>query len=141
MKVIYSSDIKFSYRGCNLDKNLIFISATFKGKKNSKNEILKKKNNLIKKKRDDQPSKIKTCGSTFKNPNNGKAWKLIKDSGCVGMKIGDAHISEKHCNFFVNSGNARSSDLEELIYTVQNKVFNKTGIKLELELQIIGKKK
>ena len=57
------------------------------------------------------------------------------------MKFGDAHISEKHCNFFVNSGNARSSDLEELIYKVQNKVFNKTGIKLELELQIIGKKK
>ena len=57
------------------------------------------------------------------------------------MKIGDAHISEKHCNFFVNSGNARSSDLEELIHKVQDKVFNKTGIKLELELQIIGKKK
>jgi len=141
MKVIYSSDIKFSYRGCNLDKDLIFISATFKGKKNNKNKILKKINNLIKKKRDDQPSKIKTCGSTFKNPDNGKAWKLIKDSGCVGMKIGDAHISEKHCNFFVNSGNARSSDLEELIHKVQDKVFNKTGIKLELELQIIGKKK
>jgi len=141
MKVIYSSDIKFSYRGCNLDKDLIFISATFKGKKNNKNKILKKINNLIKKKRDDQPSKIKTCGSTFKNHDNGKAWKLIKDSGCVGMKIGDAHISEKHCNFFVNSGNARSSDLEELIHKVQDKVFNKTGIKLELELQIIGKKK
>ena len=87
-----------------------------------------------------QPTKIKTCGSTFKNPENTKAWKLIKDSGCVGMKVGDAQISQKHCNFFVNYGNARSEDLEKLIYQVKNKVLDKTGINLELELQIIGEK-
>ena len=95
---------------------------------------------LYKKKKLTQPSKIKTCGSTFKNPENKKAWKLIKDSGCAGMKVGDAKISEKHCNFFVNTGNAKSKDLEKLIYQVQNKVLNKTGINLELELQIIGEK-
>ena len=87
-----------------------------------------------------QPSKIKTCGSTFKNPENEKAWKLIKDSGCTGMKVGDAQMSEKHCNFFVNNGNAKSEDLEKLIYQVKNKVLDKTGTNLELELQIIGEK-
>ena len=140
LKVVHSSDIKFSYRGCNLDNSLIFISATFKGKNDSNPNIQKKIINLVERKKKDQPSKIKTCGSTFKNPENNKAWSLIKDSGCAGMKMGDAHISEKHCNFFVNKGNAKSQDLENLIYQVKNKVLNKTGIKLELELEVIGEK-
>ena len=138
MKIIYSSDIKFSYRECNLDSQLIFISATLKGKKNNKINIEKKINKLVEKKRKDQPSKIKTCGSTFKNTEIKKAWQLIKDSGCAGMKIGDASISEQHCNFFVNGGNAKSKDLENLINQVRNKVQDKTGTRLELELQIIG---
>ncbi len=140
MKVIYSTDIKFFYRKSDLDNNLIFISATLKGKKEKKSIIKKKIESLVKRKKIDQPSKIKTCGSTFKNPNDHKAWKLIKDSGCSGMKIGDACISEKHCNFFVNKGNAKAKDLENLIYKVRNKVLEKTGINLELELQIIGEK-
>ena len=78
--------------------------------------------------------------STFKNNESYKALKLIKDSGCAGMEVGDASISEKHCNFFVNKGNAKSKDLEELITQVKKKVFEKTGINLELELQIIGEK-
>jgi len=140
VKVIYSSNINFTYRECNLDENLIFISATFQGKTDKKNNIQKKINDLVEKKKKDQPSKIKTCGSTFKNHDNFKAWKLIKDSGCAGMKIGDAHISEKHCNFFVNKGDAKSSDLEKLIEQVKQKVFDKTGINLKLEIQIIGEK-
>ena len=140
VKVIYSSDIKFSYRECGLDNNLIFISATFKGKDDSNLNIKKKINNLVERKKRDQPSKIKTCGSTFKNPENNKAWLLIKNSGCAGMKIGDAYISEKHCNFFINRGSAKSQDLENLIYQVENEVLNKTGVKLELELEIIGEK-
>ena len=140
IKVINSSDVKFFYRECDLDSNLIFVSATFKGKKGNYNLIQKKINDLVDKKKKDQPSKIKTCGSTFKNPKNKKAWMLIKNSGCAGMKIGDACISEKHCNFFVNKGNAKSQDLENLIYQVKRKVFEKTGIKLELELKIIGEK-
>ena len=99
VKVIYSPNINFSYRKCNLDDNLIFISATFQGKIDKKNNIQKRINNLVERKKKDQPSKIKTCGSTFKNHENLKAWKLIKDSGCSGMKIGEAYISEKHCNF------------------------------------------
>tara|TARA_Y100000590_G_scaffold297222_1_gene334915 strand:- start:791 stop:1699 length:909 start_codon:yes stop_codon:yes gene_type:complete len=140
MKVIYSSDIKFGYRECSLDNNLIFISATFRGKKDSKENIRKKIDDLVKKKINDQPSKIKTCGSTFKNTENKKAWKLIRDAGCVGMKVGDAQISEKHCNFFVNKGKAKSKDLENLINQVKSKVLDKTGIDLQLELQIIGEK-
>jgi UDP-N-acetylmuramate dehydrogenase len=137
MRVIYSSDIKFSYRGCNLDKSLIFISATFKGKEEKSEFIKKKIKELVDKKKNDQPSKIKTCGSTFKNPNNAKAWVLIKESGCAGLTVGDAYISEKHCNFFVNKGNAKSKDLEKLINLVKKKVFEKTGTKLDLEIQII----
>jgi len=140
VKIIRSSDINFSYRGCDLDSNLIFISATFEGKYEKKINIEEKINNLVEKKKNDQPSKIKTCGSTFKNPQNNKAWLLIKDSGCAGLKVGDAYISEKHCNFFVNKGNAKSEELENLINLVKSKVFKKTGIKLELELQIIGEK-
>jgi len=139
IKVIHASDIKFHYRGSNLKNDLIFISATFKGIKDSKLSIKKKINHFLKKKEKSQPSKVKTCGSTFKNPENNKAWKLIQDSGCGGMKIGDAQISDKHCNFFINNGNAKSKDLEKLIIQVKDKVFKNTGIKLELEVQIIGK--
>jgi UDP-N-acetylmuramate dehydrogenase len=141
LKIIRSSDINFYYRGSNLDDNLIFVSATFKGKIDKKSDIEKKVNNLVEKKKNAQPTQIKTCGSTFKNPENKKAWQLIKDSGCAGMKVGGAEISKKHCNFFLNNGNAKSEDLENLILQVKNKVFNKTSINLQLELQIIGKKK
>ena len=140
VKAIQSSDIKFYYRGSSLDNNLIIISATFKGKKDNNLNVQQKINSFMKEKKNTQPSKIKTCGSTFKNPENQKAWKLIEDSGCVGMTVGDAQISEKHCNFFVNKGNAKSRDLEQLINQVQSKVLEKTGINLELELQIIGEK-
>ena len=140
IKIIHNRDIKFSYRGCDIESNLIFISATFKGTKKDKVKIKEKMDDLIKKKKEDQPSKIKTCGSTFKNPDGNKAWKLIKDSGCSNMKVGDAHISEKHSNFLVNNGNANSKDLETLINLVKEKVFNKTGVNLELELKIIGEK-
>jgi len=94
---------------------------------------------LLKKKKISQQSKIKTCGSTFKNiSNDKKAWMLIKQSGCENYREGDAIISQKHCNFFVNSGNAKSSDIENLIKKVKKRVFEKTGENLELEIKIIG---
>ena len=139
IKIINAADIKFYYRGSDLSNDLIFISATFKGKKDKKENIEKKINMFLKKKANTQPLKVKTCGSTFKNPKNKKAWKLIQESGCIGMKIGDAQISDKHCNFFINNGKAKSKDLEKLILQVKDKVFKKTGVKLELEVQIIGK--
>ena len=138
IRIFQSSDIKFYYRGTNLDNNLIFISATFKGKTDNKLNIKKKIENLVEIKRKTQPSKIKTCGSTFKNPENEKAWKLIKNSDCAGLKVGEASISKDHCNFFINNKHATSQDLEELIHQVKQKVFNKSGINLELEIQIIG---
>ena len=138
LKIINSSDIKFSYRGTSLDENLIFISATLKGKNKNQSEIKKKMKKFIEEKKSTQPSNIKTCGSTFKNPKNKKAWQLIKDSGCAGMNIGDACISEKHSNFFINKGKATSKDLENLINEVKKKVLKNSGINLELELQIIG---
>ena len=140
IRVIYSDDINFTYRGCNLSEDLIFISATLKGKKKNKTDIKKKMERLVNKKKISQPEKIKTCGSTFKNPDNNKAWKLIKESGCEGMREGGAYISEKHCNFFVNKGNANSNDVENLINNIKNKVLKKTGINLELEIKIIGQK-
>ena len=136
----YSKDINFSYRKCSLDKDLIFISATLQGKKDDKIVIGKKIRDFTDKKKRSQPSKIKTCGSTFKNPKNTKAWRLIKDAHCAGIRVGDAYISDKHCNFFVNKGNAKSKDLENLIHLVKSKVFEKTGINLELEIKIIGEK-
>ena len=136
---IKKKDINFLYRGTNLSNNLIIISAKLKGKLGKKEDIEKRQKNLINKKKLDQPSQIKTCGSTFKNiSKNKKAWMLIKEAGCERLKEGDAMISEKHCNFFVNNGNAKSSDIESLINKVKKKVLEKTGEKLELEIKIIG---
>ncbi len=95
----------------------------------------------MKKKKSSQPSQIKTCGSTFKNiSKDKKAWKLIKEAGCEDYREGDAFISQKHCNFFVNNGNAKSSDIENLINKVKKKVYEKTGVNLELEIKIVGEK-
>ena len=139
---IKKEDIKFLYRGNNLPDDLIIISAKLKGSIKKKNIIEKKQSDLIRRKKTSQPSQIKTCGSTFKNiSKDKKAWMLIKAAGCDNLKEGDAMISKKHCNFFVNNGNARSLDIENLINKVKKKVFEKTGINLELEIKIIGEKK
>jgi UDP-N-acetylmuramate dehydrogenase len=136
---IKKEDIKFSYRGTNLSDNLILISAKIKGRIKKKEEIEKKQAYLIEKKKQTQPSQVKTCGSTFKNiDKDKKAWKLIKEAGCEDYKEGDAMISQKHCNFFVNNGNAKSSDIENLIKKVKKRVYEKTGVNLELEIKIIG---
>ena len=136
---IKKEDIKFFYRGTNLSDDLIIISAKFQGSIKKKEEIEKKQSDFNKRKKLSQPSQIKTCGSTFKNINKDKkAWMLIKQSGCENYREGDAVISQKHCNFFVNNGNAKSSDIEKLIKKVKNKVLEKTGINLELEIKIIG---
>ena len=136
---IKREDIKFFYRGTNLSNDLIITSAKFKGELGKKDVIEKKQLNLIEKKKQSQPSQIKTCGSTFKNiSKDKKAWMLIKKSGCDLFKEGDAVISKKHCNFFVNNGNAKSSDIENLIKKVKKKVYETTGVDLELEIKIIG---
>ena len=136
---IKREDINFSYRGTDLSEDLIIISAKLKGTIRKKEEIEKKQFDLINKKKQTQPSQIKTCGSTFKNINaDKKAWMLIKEAGCSNFREGDAIISSKDCNFFVNNGNARSLDIENLINKVKKQVYEKTGAKLELEIKIIG---
>ena len=138
-KVIKREDIKFFYRGTNLPLEYIIVSAKLKGKIKSKSAIEEKQNNFIKKKKLSQPSQIKTCGSTFKNlSNQKKAWQIIKETGCDKFREGDAVISEKHCNFFVNNGKAKSADIEKLINKVKKKVNEKAGVNLELEIKIIG---
>ena len=140
LKSFNSDKVKFFYRGSDFGEDLIILSVKLKGNRQKKEKIKEKQVNLLDQKRKSQPSKIKTCGSTFKNPDNKKAWELIKLSGCSGLNIGGAQISEQHSNFFLNNGKAKSSDIEMLIEEVKNKVFLKTGVKLELEIKIIGKK-
>ena len=140
IKTFTNKQIKFSYRGNDLNKNLIILSVIFQGKILDSKKILEKQTRLINMKKNSQPSRIKTCGSTFKNPESHKAWELIKNSECANLKVGGARISEKHSNFFLNNGDATSSDIEKLIDKVKEKVFKKTGIELELELQIFRKK-
>ena len=137
---IEKDKINFFYRGCDLPDNFIILSAKLKGLKLDKSKIEKKQSEFIKKKKESQPSQIKTCGSTFKNTKNYKAWELIKKSNCEKMFVGKAKISQKHCNFFVNEGNAKAFEIEQLIDKTKEQVFEKTGIKLELEIKIIGEK-
>ena len=132
--------IKFSYRKTSLDSNLIFLSATFKGQKGKKNKIKEKIISFKEKKNKSQPSKIKTGGSTFKNPidqTQKKVWELIDDSVDKNIKFGDAIISEKHSNFFINKKNASFEDMNNLINFVKYEVKKKTGINLDLEIQIL----
>ena len=136
---IKKEDINFVYRGNNLSENLIIISAKLKGSLDKKEKIEKKQSDLLERKKLSQPSQIKTCGSTFKNMSKEKkAWMLIKKAGCESLKECDAEISQKHCNFFVNNGKAKSSDIENLIKKVKKKVLEKTGVNLELEIKIVG---
>jgi len=137
-KEIKKNEIKFFYRGTSIPENYIILSAVLKGKISIKEEVRKKQEKLIKTKEETQPRRIKTGGSTFKNSINKKAWELIKESGCDKLNIGDAKISEKHCNFFINNGNAKTADIEELINKVKEQVHSKTGVALELEIKIIG---
>ena len=138
---IPSVNIKFEYRTNDLPKDLIFLSASFKGKFKNKDIAKEDMETLKKKKEETQPTRIKTGGSTFRNPitqTNEKVWKLIKSSIPANSSFGDATISEKHSNFFVNKNNATYKDMKELIDLVRNSVRKKTGINLDLEIEIIG---
>ena len=137
---ISSSKIQFGYRQNDLDKDLIFLSASFKGEEKSKERIKEDIKILQNEKSKTQPTKTKTGGSTFKNPINQtkqKVWELIKKSVPLETKFGEAEISQKHCNFFVNKNNASFEDMKKLIDFVKKNVKSKTGIELETEIEII----
>ena len=140
IKVIPSNKIKFKYRKIELNEDLVFLSATFKGNLLRKNKIKKLMDELSIKKNNAQPSKIKTGGSTFKNPidqTTKKAWELIKESVPENINFGDACISTKHSNFFVNKNNASFDEMSSLINFVKKSVKDKTGININLEIKII----
>ena len=140
IKTIPSSQINFSYRKTDINKDYIYLSASFKGKIKKKSEIEKEINILKKKKQTSQPSKIKTGGSTFKNPldqTSEKVWQLIEKSVPLNKSFGEAAISQKHCNFLINKGNASFEDMRKLIRFIKENVKSKTGIKLETEIEII----
>ncbi len=133
-------DIKFEYRKNNLSDELIFLSASFKGIKTESSIVKDKTDKLKAEKKKTQPTRIKTSGSTFKNPvsqTNKKVWELIKESVPLDKSFGDACISDKHCNFFVNKGNASFNDMTKLIEFVSKNVLEKTGISLEKEIKIL----
>tara|TARA_Y100000741_G_scaffold195068_1_gene148278 strand:+ start:453 stop:1361 length:909 start_codon:yes stop_codon:yes gene_type:complete len=137
---IPSKDIKFEYRKNNLSDDLIFLSASFKGSKSDLKKIETEMNKLKVEKEKNQPTKIKTSGSTFKNPisqTKKKVWELIKESVPLDTSYGDACISDKHCNFFVNKGDATFKDMTDLIDFVAKNVLEKTGISLEKEIKIL----
>ena len=137
---INSKDINFDYRKTNLPKNLIFLSASFKTVKGNRDEIIENISKLKNKKENSQPLRVKTGGSTFKNPKNQtdkKVWELIKESVDKKVSFGDARISDKHSNFFINTKNASFENMNDLINFVKKKVKDKTGISLELELEIV----
>ena len=137
---IPANKINFDYRNNDLSENLIFLSASFRGAKGNSENIKKEMLKLKIKKDDNQPTKIKTSGSTFKNPikkTKKKVWELIKESVPLNTRFGDACISEKHSNFFINKGNATFNDMKKLINFVEESVFKKTGIIIEKEIKIL----
>ena len=140
VRSIPANKISFNYRSIELPKDLIFLSATFKGKEKNSQEIDNYMTELNTIKNMAQPTKIKTSGSTFKNPVNQtdkKVWELIRSSVTHEISYGDAAISKKHANFFVNKKNAKAADMKSLINFVKKKVKDQTGIKLELEIVVV----
>ena len=137
---ISSKEINFEYRNNNLPEDLIFLSASFKGVKSDTSIIHSEIKKMKSIKEKNQPMRIKTGGSTFKNPINQtdkKVWELIRESVPVDTKFGDAYISEKHSNFFVNKDSATFNDMKKLIDFVSKKVLEKTGVKLDKEIKIL----
>ncbi|MFM7680368.1 MAG: UDP-N-acetylmuramate dehydrogenase [Candidatus Fonsibacter sp.] len=142
IKIINNKDINFSYRKSSLTKNQIITNIEMKGSFLKKEKVIEIMRNLKNKKDFEQPQKIKTGGSTFKNPRDSdkKAWELIKESGCADLRVGGIKLSKLHCNFLENLDGATSEDAENLIENIKQQVFKKTNINLELELEVVGKK-
>ena len=138
IKTFTHKDLQMGYRKIELGREWIFCEARFKTLKDTKENISTKMKNIIRLRKEAQPIAVKTGGSTFKNPPNQKAWKLIDEAGCRGLQNGDAMISQKHCNFIINLKKSTSQQIEELAKSVQEKVFKKSGIQLDWEIQRVG---
>ena len=143
MHELKNEDFEFYYRGNKIATKFIFVEVVMKGLKSSVEEVSQKISEFNKKREESQPIRAKTGGSTFKNPvittSTQKAWQLIDAAGYRGAMVGDAQISEKHCNFMINTGKAKALDLIELGTNAKKAVKEKTGVELEWEIKIIGK--
>ena len=128
----------FQYRQNALMDDWIFVSAIFKGTQDDPEKIAQKMAELKAKREANQPTGVKTCGSSFKNPDGLRAWELIDKAGCRGLTIGDACISDKHANFIINKGEATAADVEALGEEVRKRVLEKSGVLLEWEIKRVG---
>ena len=137
-KVLSLEEMEMSYRHCGVPKDYIFLSGLFKTGRDVPSNIQRKLDEIKARRLESQPITERTGGSTFKNPKGFKAWELIEAAGCRGVSVGGAMVSEQHCNFLVNTGNANATDLENLGNLVQKKVQDATGIELEWEIKLLG---
>jgi UDP-N-acetylmuramate dehydrogenase len=133
-----NADMKFVYRNSGVDPSIIFTSARFRGKPAASEAIRARMNEVQTHRETAQPIREKTGGSTFQNPPGNSAWKLIDAAGCRGLRVGGAQVSEMHCNFLINTGNATGHDIETLGETVRARVRENTGIELHWEIKRIG---
>jgi UDP-N-acetylmuramate dehydrogenase len=128
----------YTYRHSEVPEGAIVVEALFEGVPGDPSAIGAEMDRIAEEREASQPLRSRTGGSTFKNPPGTKAWKLIDEAGCRGLRIGDAQVSEKHCNFLLNLGNARSADVEALGEEVRRRVLAHSGISLEWEIQRVG---
>jgi UDP-N-acetylmuramate dehydrogenase len=136
--VLSNADMHYAYRHCGAPDDYIFTEALFAGERGDPNLIAGEMEKITASRESTQPVKSRTGGSTFKNPPGGKAWQLIDAAGCRGLQNGGAQVSEMHCNFLINRGNATAAEIEMLGETVRRKVEEQSGVKLEWEIERIG---
>jgi UDP-N-acetylmuramate dehydrogenase len=136
--VLRNSDMNFAYRHCGAPDDYIFTQALFEGEPGDPAVIAAEMDKITASREATQPIKSRTGGSTFKNPPDRKVWQLIDAAGCRGLRIGGAQVSELHCNFLINLGNATAADIETLGETVRRRVKENSGVALEWEIKRIG---
>ena len=136
--VFSNADMKFVYRNSGVDPSIVFTSARFRGRVAATEAIRARMNEVQNHRETAQPIREKTGGSTFKNPPGNSAWKLIDAAGCRGLRVGGAQVSEMHCNFLINTGDATGHDIETLGETVRARVRENSGIELHWEIKRIG---
>ncbi|WP_400767325.1 UDP-N-acetylmuramate dehydrogenase [Methylosinus sporium] len=137
-RVYANADLGFSYRHSDAPDDVIFTQALYQGRKGDPATILAEMERITQAREASQPIREKTGGSTFANPPGHKAWQLIDEAGCRGLVIGDAQVSEMHCNFLVNRGQATAADVEALGEEVRRRVREKSGVVLRWEIKRIG---
>lgn len=136
--IVSLADLRYSYRHSELPDGAIVVSATFRGHSGDPAAIQAEMDRIAAEREASQPLRSRTGGSTFKNPPGHKAWQLVDQAGCRGLRIGDAQVSEKHTNFLLNLGTASSADIEALGEEVRRRVKEKSGVTLEWEIQRVG---